>query len=453
MQKLKAWWTLDEAEERASADNPFEPLREDQRQDTMPMLVLAFGWGFLITGLITGGALGKGVAFWPDLIAASAVGNLVNFVIGALIGYMGFKTACNSALLYRYVYGRIGVVLPVLFVSLLTIGWQAIIVGAFGFAWAQSFETPLFYTVAILGGVLFTVTTYFGVKGIEKVAMPAVLVLVLVGLYAGWTNIDQAGGWAAFLSQSATVAAAEPISFGTAVNLVIGSWIVGAVVMPEYTRFARRGWVAVAIPFIVLMVSQWFLQVVGALGAIVSGTPDFTTYMLAQGMVIGGIGLIGMSLALWTTGDANLYLPVIQTSSVLRRPKRVMVVICGAIGTLLGLGLYQYFESWIALLASLVPPLIGPVIVDFYLFHKRNYDADDLHRLHVWNPAAVLAYAIGAASTFFPLEFLVPSLQGLLVSMVAYAVLVALSRALGFNPGYQPGGAAGAGVAQGAPGA
>lgn len=439
MSKLKAWWTFNEAEETASDDNPFEPLTEAQRQGTAPMLILAFGWGFLITGLLTGGALGQGVAFWPDLIAASAVGNLVNFVIGALIGYMGYKTACNSALLYRYVYGRMGVVLPVLFVSLLTIGWQAIIVGAFGFAWAQSFETPLFYAVAIFGGLLFTVTTYYGVKGIEKVAMPSVLVLVLVGLYAGWTNIDQAGGFSAFLRQSASRAAENPLTFGEAVNLVIGSWIVGAVVMPEYTRFAKRAWVAVAIPFIVLMISQWFLQVVGALGAVVSGTPDFTTYMLTQGMVIGGIGLIGMSLALWTTGDANLYLPVIQTSSVLRRPKRVMVVICGVIGTILGLGLYQYFESWIGLLASLVPPLIGPVLVDYYIVHKRRYHAEDLHRLHAWNPAAVLAYIIGAASTFFPLDSLVPSLQGLLVSMIVYGLLVALVRVVGWSVGYQPG--------------
>jgi len=195
----------------------------------------------------------------------------------------------------------------------------------------------------------------------------------------------------------------------------------------------------VAIPFIVLIVSQWFLQVVGALGAIVSGTPDFTTYMLTQGMVIGGIGLIGMSLALWTTGDANLYLPVIQTSSVLRRPKRVMVVVCGAIGTVLGLGLYQYFENWIFLLASLVPPLIGPVLVDYYVIHRTRYRPEDLERLHGWNVAAILAYAIGAGSTFFPLDWMVPSLQGLLVSMLAYWILVKLLRPLGIASGYTPG--------------
>ena len=72
MNKIKAWWALDEAAEAATADNPQSPLRPEQRQDTLPMLTLAFGWGFLITGLLTGGQLGAGVPFWPDLIPATS---------------------------------------------------------------------------------------------------------------------------------------------------------------------------------------------------------------------------------------------------------------------------------------------------------------------------------------------------------------------------------------------
>lgn len=443
MNKLKDWWTLDEAAEAESDDNPFAPLTPAQRQDTLPMLTLAFGWGFLITGLLTGGQLGAGVAFWPDLILATLVGNTINFVIGGLVAYIGYKTACNSGLLYQFVYGRIGVFLPVIFLALLTTGWQAIVVGAFGFAWAQDFDSPTFYAVAIFGGLLFTVTTYYGVKGIERVSVPSVAILVLVGLYAIYLNVDQAGGGAAFLAMSRDTAAQNPISFVTAVNLVVGSWIVGAVVMAEYTRFAKKVWVALAIPFIVMIIAQWFLQIVGALGGVVSGSADFTTYLLQQGMVIGGIGLIGMSLALWTTGDANLYLPVIQTSAVFKRPKRVMVVVWGVLGTILGLGLYQYFLAWISLLAALVPPLIGPLVIDYYVVHKRQYNANDLKRLHTWNWAAVLSYAIGAyvayGVTYGVLDLpdiLIPSLLGLLVSMVAYAVIYFVAAALNKKVGY-----------------
>ena len=443
LNRLRDWWTLDRALEAESPDNPFAPVRPEQRQGTFPMLTLAFGWGFLITGLITGGQLGAGVPFWPDLIGATFVGNFVNFVIGGLVAYMGYRTACNSGLLYQFVYGRVGVYLPIIFLAILMTGWQAIVVGAFGFAWAQDFDSPTFYAVATLGGILFTVTTYFGVKGIEAVSVPAVTILVLVGLYAMYLNIDQAGGAAAFLELSRSTASESPISFLAAVNLVIGSWIVGAVVMAEYTRFAKRAWVALAIPFIVLMVSQWFLQIVGALGSVVSGSADFTTYLLQQGMIVGGIGVIAMSLALWTTGDANLYLPVIQTAAVFKRPKHAMVVVWGLLGTVLGLGLYRYFEFWIFLLASLVPPLIGPMIVDYYIVHKRRYDPADLERLHTWNWAAIAAYAVGASGAYLvsqdillSSEVFVPSLFGLVLSMLCYALIYYVAAAMNVRIGY-----------------
>jgi cytosine permease len=441
--QFRQWWTLDLEKESQGADNPLAPLTPEQRRQTLPLLTLAFGWGFLVTGLLTGGALGKGLPFWPDLVAASFLGNFMNFIIGALVGYIGYKTACNSGLLYRFAYGNIGAYLPVLFIALLTIGWQGIVVGAFGFAWAQSIDSPTFYAVALLAGLLYTATTYFGVAALEKVSMPSVLILVFVGIYAAWLNIDQIGGWGEFLILSAQKSAEEPLSMKDAINLVVGSWIVGAIVMAEYTRFARKAWVALAIPFIVLIVSQWFLQIIGSMGGIVSGTYEFTTYMLEQGAIIGGLGLIAMSLALWTTGDANLYLPAVQTASVLRRPQKVTTVICGLIGTILGLGIYQYFLDWLGLLASLVPPLIGPVIVDFYLVHKMQYDSENLGHLPRWNPAAIVAYLLGATVAYAAsqgyvvagLEWVIPSLLGLLVSMAAYIILFCVAKLIGLTLG------------------
>ena len=38
--RLKRWWRLDEAEERATADNPLEPLGRDQRRPGGPPLAL-----------------------------------------------------------------------------------------------------------------------------------------------------------------------------------------------------------------------------------------------------------------------------------------------------------------------------------------------------------------------------------------------------------------------------
>lgn len=436
MTSWRQWFRVDEREEAQSADNPHAPLRDEQRRDALPLLTLAFGWGFLVTGLLVGSSLGAGLYF-PDLIEQAMWGNLVNFVVGALVGYMGYQTACNSGLLYRLTYGNLGAYLPVLFLAALTIGWQGIVVGAFGLTWAGSFDSPLFYPIALFAGALYTLTTYFGVKGLERVAVPSTIVLVLVGLYAGWFNVDRAGGWDGFLAMSADAARAAPLTDTQAINLVIGSWIVGGVVMAEYTRFARKAWVAIAIPFVVLVVTQIFLQIIGAMGGVVSGSFDFSAYLRTAGPIIAFIGLVSMSLALWTTGDTNLYLPSIQTASVFRLPKRVTIVVCGTLGTILGLGIYQHFMDWINQIANLVPPLIGPVIVDYYLFHGRRYDASHLEALPALNPAAVFAFGSGVVAAYgFTPTWIASGLWGLIVSMVAYAVIFGVARLLGVRLGY-----------------
>jgi len=429
---LQKWWALDPAAETASEDNPLTPLTDAQRRPGGPLLALAFGWGFLITGLLAGGALGSGVTLWGDLIWYSLLGSAINFAIGALVGYMAWRTGCNSTLLFRAVYGELGAFVPVLFVALLTIGWQGIVVGAFAQIWTQAPGTALYYGVAIFAGVLYTGTTLFGVKGIERVGIPAMLGLVAVGLYAAWVNIAQSGGIAAVETLSASKVAEAPISGMEAINIVVGAWIVGAVVMAEYVRFARTFWVAMGIPFVVLVVDQLFLHLVGALGAVGSGTPDFTAYLGTLSGFAAIFGLVGMTLALWTTGDTNLYLPSVQTASLFRRPKRVTIVICGALGTLLGLGIYQMFLGWIALLATVVPPIVGPVLADYYLIRGRPATFPSHNRL---NWPAIVAFASGAiiaggnGKEGFPLAVeLSPSLLGLLVSLLVYVALRKLVR-------------------------
>jgi cytosine permease len=172
--------------------------------------------------------------------------------------------------------------------------------------WTQSPGTALFYGIAIFAGVLYTGTTYYGIEGPERVGLPSMLVLVAVGLYAVYINVDKAGGWAALRELSRATAAKAPLGAIDAINLVVGYWIVGAIRMAEYTRFSRSAGVAIGIAFVVLVIDQLFLQIVGALGSIVSGSADFTTYMRSLSGTAAIFALVGMTLALWTTGGAGL---------------------------------------------------------------------------------------------------------------------------------------------------
>lgn len=128
------------------------------------------------------------------------------------------------------------------------------------------------------------------------------------------------------------------------------------------------------------------------------------------------------------TGDANLYLPAVQTASAFHRPQRVMTVICGIAGTVLGLGIYQHFIAAIDLLASIAPPLIGPLLVEFYITSRHKFEAAHEEALPAWNPAAFLAFGIGVGVTFITPEDIAKALVGLLVSMIAYAILAPILK-------------------------
>jgi cytosine permease len=79
-----------------------------------------------------------------------------------------------------------------------------------------------------------------------------------------------------------------------------------------------------------------------------------------------------------------------------------MVVILGLLGTLIGLGIYQRFMDFIGALGNIVPPLIGPVIVDYYLFNKRRFHPELLERVPAWNALAVVSFVAGAVASCWP---------------------------------------------------
>ncbi|NCZ71220.1 MAG: hypothetical protein EBY80_13880 [Actinobacteria bacterium] len=95
------------------------------------------------------------------------------------------------------------------------------------------------------------------------------------------------------------------------------------------------------------------------------------------------------------------------------------------------------FMDWIDQIANLVPPLIGPIIVDYYIFHGRHYDTSALDELPAWNPVAVLSFAAGVVAAYaYTPPWMASGLWGLIVSMVAYLILFGGARVFGIRLGY-----------------
>lgn len=205
-----------------------------------------------------------------------------------------------------------------------------------------------------------------------------------------------------------------------------------------------------------LAICFFFTQVLliglGALGAVISNSYDFTQYLYALSPIVGFISLIAMTLAMWTSSNTYLYLPSTQVASMFKRPFKVAVVICGTIGTLLGaLGFFEQFSLFINGIAIIIPSLAGPMIADFWIVHRTNYKAEHLDKLPSINIPSVFAATVGIIATLMctgvpilnlqPLPLLsvswmVPSIFGVIVSTIAYVVVYYGFKAVGISSGY-----------------
>tara|TARA_B100000953_G_scaffold9886_1_gene8782 strand:+ start:82 stop:468 length:387 start_codon:yes stop_codon:yes gene_type:complete len=109
LEKLKNWWKWNPEFEKNSADNPVTALSEQQRRNAGPLLALAFGWGFLVTGLFTGGLLGNGLPFWPDIVLASfwaILSILLSVHLWAILATKQHATAVSFTVMYMAMQGH-----------------------------------------------------------------------------------------------------------------------------------------------------------------------------------------------------------------------------------------------------------------------------------------------------------------------------------------------------------
>lgn len=454
MNKLIDWWAYKPEEEALSTDSVHKPLTFDKRRKALPLLILGFTWGFLITGLLIGGTIGPYLPFYSGTVPAALIGCLVLFVISVLTGMVGYKIGGTNDMAFQFAYGKMGRRMPAVFLVIVIMGFQGVVVGGTASFWLKGTDHPAFFWVALLFGALFTYTCYVGIKLIEKISNPAMVLLIFVSIYAIFYNINKVGGWDAFNSQTVGMAAANggSMSMATAINLVIGSWIAGAVLTSDFTRFAKNKWVAIGMLAICFFFTQLLLIVMGAIGAVISNSYDFTQYLYELSPVVGFISLIAMTLAMWTSSNTNLYLPSTQVASMFKRPFKVAVVICGSIGTFLGaLGFFEQFSSFINGIAAIIPPLAGPMIADFWIVHRTKYKVEYIDKLPSVNIASVIAAVLGIIATLMctgvpilnlqPLPILsvswmVPSIFGVTVSTVAYVAVFYVFKAFGIRSGY-----------------
>ncbi|MDP3367136.1 MAG: cytosine permease [Pseudomonas sp.] len=407
------------------SDYPLSEVPHGARKGLFSTAILLFGFTFFTATMFAGGKIGMAFDF-TTLLWAAVIGNLLLGLYAAVLGLIACRSGLNSVLMGRFCFGEVGSKLSDMLLGFTQIGWYAWGTATIAIVLVKILGLPEGLTIPlmVLFGFGFCLTAFVGYKGLDllsRVAVPAMLVLLVVSL---WIATRDIGGLAGLLA----VEPKESMSLSVAITLVFGTFVSGATQATNWTRFAKSGRVAVLASLFGFFIGNGLMIVAGAYGAIVYQQPDVVEVLVLQGLSMAAV--IMLFLNLWTTQDNTIYNFAAAGCNLLRTGKRKTVTLVGAgIGTLLAIGgMYEMLIPFLILLGSIIPPIGGVIMADFFYGHRARYPKLADVRLPAFNWVGLGAYLIGALSAYFS-PWVAP-LVGIAVAALAYVVLFEANKAL-----------------------
>lgn len=407
------------------SDYPLSEVPNGARKGLFSTAILLFGFTFFTATMFAGGKIGMAFDF-TTLLWAAVIGNLLLGLYAAVLGLIACRSGLNSVLMGRFCFGEVGSKLSDMLLGFTQIGWYAWGTATIAIVLVKILGLPEGLTIPlmVLFGFGFCLTAFVGYKGLDllsRVAVPAMLVLLVVSL---WIATRDIGGLAGLLA----VEPKESMSLSVAITLVFGTFVSGATQATNWTRFAKSGRVAVLASLFGFFIGNGLMIVAGAYGAIVYQQPDVVEVLVLQGLSMAAVVMVFLNL--WTTQDNTIYNFAAAGCNLLRTGKRKTVTLVGAgIGTLLAIGgMYEMLIPFLILLGSVIPPIGGVIMADFFYGHRARYPKLADVRLPAFNWVGLGAYLIGALSAYFS-PWVAP-LVGIAVAALAYVVLFELNKAL-----------------------
>ena len=362
-------------------------VHKKDKKGFLSMFVVMLGFTFFSASMLTGGNLGTGLSL-KEFFIAVAIGNLILACYTGALAYIGADTGLSMHLLARYSFGEKGSYLASFIISITQIGWFGVGIAMFAIPIANRFNINLYLLVAITG-ILMTVTAYFGMKSLTILSAIAVPAIAVLGSTSAMMATNSIGGVQALMNIDPT----SKMAMVTAVTLCVGSFISGGTATPDFTRFAKNKKIAVSTTVIAFFIGNTLMFIFGAIGAMVTGNSDIADVMFSQGLLIPAIVVLGLNI--WTTNDNAIYTAGLGLSNITKLPKKKLVIISGIVGTIGAVWLNNNFTGFLTFLNSMLPPVGGIIIADYFIIKKRKYNEIEKAEFKNINWVAIVAFIIG----------------------------------------------------------
>ena len=416
------------------------PTRVKQRTWTKwNVAALWVGMAICVPTYILGGVLtsyfGLSVteALWTILIA-----NIVVLIPLTLNAYPGTRFGIPCPVVLRASFGIIGSNVPALIRAIVACGWFGVQT-LFGGIAIHLLLSALFDGWAALGGTgevigffIFWVANVWvvirgseSIKHLETLAAP-LLLLVAIGLVF----------WAlpkVSISEVLATPANRPEGasffgyFMAALTAMVGFWATLSLNIPDFSRYAdsQKSQIAgqiIGLPLTMLLFSGLGVLLTAAsmelVGETISDPINLIGHIDNTFWVI--VSMLMIILATISTNTAaNIVSPTNSFQNI--APKYISeakgVIVTGVIGILLmswellkklgwlesDVSVESLYSNWLIGYSSLLGPIAGIMIVDYFLVRKQRYELPDLYRdggvYPAWNTAGFIAFLIPVGFT------------------------------------------------------
>lgn len=404
-------------------DFPLSEAPRSARKGLLSISMVLFSFTFFTGTMFAGGKLGMAFNF-VDMLWIAAIGNTLLALYAAALALIASRSGLNTVLMGRFCFGEAGSRLSDFLLGFAELGWYAwgtatvAIVLVKMLDLAEGFTLPLM----VFFGMGFSITAIIGYKGLDvlsRVSVPLMFVLLIVSMYIATQHVGGFSGLAAVIPE-------QTMTVSAAITMVFGTFASGATQATNWTRLSRSGRIAVTASVVSFLLGNGLMIVAGAWCAMVYQQADIVEVMMLQGLSFAAV--IMLCLNLWTIQGPTIYNVAAATCHMVRSERRrTMTLLAAAVGVLLAMGgMYEMLIPFLVLLGSVIPPIGGVIMADFWFRHRGKYPALASVQLPRYNLAGLTAYAVGALLAY--LSPWIAPLVGIGASAIVYIVLLKLSR-------------------------